>query len=112
MDNRSWRLTIGRNHYYLTEQEKTFYLTSISAGQDFVVLKSGKILSKQFMDLVPLNAIEEAEKLDAGKWECEWKHWHSKGAECACMYEYIEVDGKIMQQLKDSKKSLAASKSI
>jgi hypothetical protein len=83
-----YRITIGINHYYLSEEEKEFYLKSISIGQDYVVLKSGKILSKQFMDIVSEQAVKEAEnidlKLSEGRWECDFGAWHYSGNECNC----------------------------
>lgn len=89
-----YRVTIGINHYYLSEEERDFYLKSISQGQDYVVLKSGKILSRNFMDIVPDSAISDAEdidlKLSEGRWQCDYNSWHFSGNDCNCE-KYIEI---------------------
>jgi len=83
-----WRLTIGTNHYYLTKEEKDFYLNSLASGQEYVVM-GNKVLSSRFMDLVSDDALEETKNIDEGKYLCAFGKWHVNKTECHCGESYI-----------------------
>lgn len=89
---KNWILTIGIDKYYLTEQEKEFYLTSISKGSKYVAIDENKLLGINFQSLVNKKAIEETEMLEKGKTKCKYGKWHS--GSCSCNIEYEIVDGK------------------
>lgn len=90
-----WRLTIGTNHYYLTAEEKDFYMACLSRGEQYAQMKD-KILSTRFMDLVSTDTIDSTELMDKGKWKCDFGYWHEKGVSCnhANKYELDEVNKK------------------
>ena len=79
-----WRLTIGINHYWLSNEEKEYYLKSIDGGADKVVLESGLILSKNFLDIAPKNMVEDSNVLDKGGWYCSSRVLHESGEQCYC----------------------------
>jgi hypothetical protein len=81
---RDWRISLGRNHYYVTKAEVDFYLAAVQQGVKFIQLPSGLVLAPNFLDIAPLAAIKAAESLDAGGWECSHGTIHERGASCYC----------------------------
>lgn len=78
-----WLVVIGIDKFYLTEQEKEYYLSAISGGVKFVDL-GDKVLGANFQYMAKNTAIEETKMLDEGKWLCKSGKWHSKGWDCTC----------------------------
>ena len=78
-----WRVVIGIDKFYLTEEEKRGYLQAILSGVKFVDL-GDKVLGANFQYMAKDTAIEETKMLDEGKWLCPKGKWHTKGWECTC----------------------------
>ncbi len=78
---KTWCIVIGIDKFYLTEQEKNYYLTSINKGAKYVDL-GGMVLGPNFQSLVSLDTIEESKQLEEGKFKCEYGRWHKNVCDC------------------------------
>ncbi len=99
MDKRCWKIIIGIDNYYLSEEDKNFYLNAIAQGQSYVALKNGLILSKNFQSIVSVKMLEDFLKIEAGKWQCTTGKWHWNKDECDCGREYKLIDPLASQKL-------------
>ena len=89
--NKNWILTIGIDKFYLTDEEKDFYLVSISHGNKYVSFQD-KILGANLQSLVNISITEETKMIESGKKKCEFGKWHSVLRNCSCNL-HILIDG-------------------
>ena len=95
MDKRNWRVTIGIDYYFLTEEEKNFYLRAVQAGQEFAVLKNGLVLTKNFQTIISMEIVNDFEKIEKGWLQCPTGRWHpSEIDKCYCDKKIEIHDGK------------------
>lgn len=81
-------LTIGIDKFYLTKEEKEFYVSSVENGAKLVRI-GDMVLGVNFQSLAHKNVI-------AGKEQCDSGNWHTKGTDCYCWGEWKQVeDGKM-----------------
>lgn len=105
---KDWVLTIGIDKFYLTKEEKDFYLESIAKGSKYVVIDTNKILGTSFQSLVSQQELSDGAYLAKGMEQCSFGKWH-KGT-CMCGIDYEIVDGKaIPRKLTSSNMSLIES---
>ncbi len=47
--------------------------------------------------------IEDSEKIEDGRWQCDKGNWHNAGGECRCNLELVEgEDGMVRLQQKSA----------
>lgn len=78
-----WVIVIGIDKFYLTEEEKTYYLKAVGSGVKFVDL-GDKILGTNFQYMAKDSAYEETKMIEEGKYQCKFGKWHTNGWECTC----------------------------
>lgn len=98
---KDWVLTIGIDKYYLTSEQKEFYLKSIADGNKYVVIDN-KYLGVSFQSLVHKDVIEETKMINDGKYRCVYNKWHPNGVSCSCRYSYKIEDGKAIRIIEDN----------
>lgn len=106
MDKREYKITIGIRSYWITQEELNKYLKErLKSGVDHVALRDGKLfLPVQYQDVVHRSVIEDSEKIDGGRWQCDAGTWHSLNAECYCDKEIVVIgDNTVRLQPKTDK---------
>lgn len=81
---KNWIVAFGTEKFYLTEEEAKYYMQALAQGKKFILLKSGRMLSDKALYIVPTDTFKETEMLEAGKWQCAYGNWHTKGFPCYC----------------------------
>ncbi len=81
----------------------------VQPGVEYVSLRNGlMVLPIKFQDIVHRSVIEDSEKIEEGRWQCDKGNWHRVGGECRCDLQMIEgKDGIIRIQQKSTKPLLA-----
>ncbi len=110
MDKREFKITIGIRSYWITQEELNKYMAErVQPGVEYVSLRNGlMVLPIKFQDIVHRSVIEDSEKIEEGRWQCDKGNWHRVGGECRCDLQMIEgKDGIIRIQQKSTKPLLA-----
>lgn len=97
---KNWILTIGIDKFYLTEEQKDFYLESVGEGSKYVVIDN-KYLGVNFQSLVSKVTVEETKMLESGKSLCDYGKWHWNLRDCACSWNYEIEDGRAVKVLQE-----------
>lgn len=110
MDPREFKITIGIRSYWITREERDKYLTDREKpGVEYVALRDGlMLLPVKYQELVHRSVIEDSEKIENGRWQCEAGSWHNAGAHCYCNVEMIETEEGTMRLVEKSTKTLPA----
>jgi hypothetical protein len=103
--DKKWKLTIGIEPFYLTEDQKDFYLKAINNGVKYVQLDDKTFVGNSFQSLVHLDTLEENKKIEKGKWKCSYGKWHTEGWSCNCNLELV-FDEKTGKYIEVPKKDL------
>ena len=108
MDKREFKITIGIRSYWITQEELNKYMTErVQPGVEYVSLRNGLMfLPIKFQDLVHRSVIEDSEKIESGRWQCDKGTWHSLGGECRCNLDMIEGSDGIIRLQEKSVKAL------
>jgi hypothetical protein len=70
----------------------------IKPNVDHVALRGGMLLLPiQYQDVVYKTVIDDSEKIEDGRWQCDTGTWHNAGASCYCNVEMIETDDKTIR---------------
>ncbi len=110
MDKREFKITIGIRSYWITKEELNKYMVErVQPGVEYVSLRNGlMLLPIKFQDIVHRSVIEDSEKIEEGRWQCDKGNWHRVGGECRCDLQMIEgKDGIMRIQQKTTKPLLA-----
>ena len=51
----SWKLVIGIEQFFLTDQEKEFYVRAVSSGEQHIQIKLGLFVGPKYQSLAELN---------------------------------------------------------
>ena len=105
MDKREFKITIGIRSYWITQEELNKYMVErVQPGVEYVSLRNGLLfLPVKFQDVVHRSVIEDSEKIEGGRWQCDYGNWHNVGGECRCNIEMIEgEDGMVRLQQKSA----------
>ena len=99
---KEWVVAFGTEKFYLTTEEMDFYRQQLLEGKRFIALKSGMVLSDKALYIASVGQLDEADRLEDGKWQCErCGTWHNPAtAICACNYDFQITDGKAVKTLK------------
>ena len=99
MDKREFKITIGIRSYWITKSEMEKYLVErVKPGVDHVALRDGLLLLPlQYQDIVHRTVIEDSEKIEEGRWQCDIGAWHKVGATCYCNIELVQTDEQTMR---------------
>ncbi len=111
MDKREFKITIGIRSYWISQEELNKYMVErVQPGVEYVSLRNGlMVLPIKFQDIVHRSVIEDSEKIEEGRWQCDKGNWHRVGGECRCDLQMIEgKDGIIRIQQKTTKPLLAS----
>jgi hypothetical protein len=106
MDKREFKITVGIRSYWITKDELDRYMRErTKPGVDHVALRGGLLLLPvQCQDIVHRSVIEDSEKIDDGRWQCDAGNWHNAGSNCYCDKEMVELeDGTMRIQEKTGK---------
>ncbi len=113
MDKREFKITIGIRSYWITQEELNKYMVErVQPGVEYVSLRNGLLfLPVKFQDVVHRSVIEDSEKIEDGRWQCERGNWHHVGGECRCNMELVEgEDGMFRLQEKPTQPLLEPGK--
>src|SRR5436190_23375706 len=89
MDKREFKITIGIRSYWITKDELDKYMKERTrSGVDHVALRDGLlILPIQCQEIVHRSVIDDSEKIQEGRWQCDAGSWHKDGTTCYCNTE-------------------------
>src|SRR6476646_4952366 len=99
MDKRDFKITIGIRSYWITKDELAKYMKErTKPGVDHVALRGGLLfLPVQYQEVAHRTVIEDSEKIEGGRWQCDAGEWHAIGSECYCNSEMIELDDRTVR---------------
>jgi hypothetical protein len=106
MDKREYRIVIGIRSYWITKEELEKYLKERrKPGIELVALRNGGLfLPVQCQEIAHRSVIEDSEKIEEGRYQCDSGNWHAVGVECYCNSEMVELpDGTVRIQEKTDK---------
>jgi len=99
MDKREFKITVGIRSYWITKEELDKYMKErLKSNVDHVALRNGLlILPIQYQDIVHRSVIDDSEKIEDGRWQCDSGMWHNTATRCFCNVEMIELDDKTIR---------------
>jgi hypothetical protein len=86
---KDWVMAYGIERFYLTAEEADYITEQMLEGKQIIILKNGMRLFKHPTYIIPMKSFQDAEKIQAGRWECDSGNWHERNAECFCNSQYI-----------------------
>ncbi len=93
MDKREFKITVGIRSYWITKEELDKYLKErLKSNVDHVSLRGGLLLLPiQYQDVVHKTVIDDSEKIEDGRWQCDAGKWHNTGTRCFCNVEMTSL---------------------